>query len=145
MGKYKMWELWKDGTYMGEFSTTKIREITKIHGTILSKVETSMEYKSYKIVRVGKTEDCENKYNNKNPISQEEIEEKKKSLSIGEEMELTITQYDILNSITIDKKEVCKIESLSKDVVIFRRKNGLKVTITYKELCMMDRGRKVRP
>ena len=139
-----MWELWDNGVYIGEFSTTKIKEITKISGTTLSHAEHSITRKNYRVVRVGKEEGEQIRQLTEIPITLEEINAKKESLSIGDNLELTITQHDIFKGITIDKKEVCMIESLSKDIIVLRRKNGLKVTMTYTELCMRDRGRIVR-
>jgi hypothetical protein len=75
------------------------------------------------------------------PITPEEIEAKRASLRVGERMGLPVMQYDDSGLQLGWKVERCRVEHVSRHVVVFRRPNGRPEHRTVVELCQA--GRKV--
>ena len=77
----------------------------------------------------------------KNPITQEELSAFQAGLRVGMRMDLIVMQYDEAGIQTGFKKERCRIEHVSRHMVVFRRPNGRPEHRTVVELCQA--GRKV--
>lgn len=73
------------------------------------------------------------------PITPGEIEAKRASLRVGKRMGIPVMQYDELGNHLGLMVEQCRVEHVSRHVVVFRRPNGMREHRTLVELCQMGR------
>lgn len=76
----------------------------------------------------------------RNPITQNELTAYRAKLQVGSQMNLPVMQYDEAGFPLGIKKELCRIEHVSRHTVVFRRPNGRPEHRTIVELCQMGRS-----
>lgn len=77
------------------------------------------------------------------PITAAEVAAKCASLQVGDCLVLPVMQYNDDNTEVGRLPERCVVETVSRHLIVCRRRCGLTESRTYVELCMMDRGMRV--
>ena len=76
-------------------------------------------------------------------ITIHEVLQKRRSISIGQKINIPIKICDPSGSILGVKMRACPVVKKYKHFVVFRKPSGMNVSHTYIELCLLDRGREI--
>ena len=74
------------------------------------------------------------------PITREEILTMKRRVHVGSILHIPVKRYNLEGMVIGKTIETCTVEIASSNLVVARRSNGTKLSITYLELCMLARG-----
>lgn len=77
-----------------------------------------------------------------NPIMPEEVATKRASLHMCDTVLAPVMQYNDDWTVAGYKPERYTVETVTRHVVVFRRQNGMRVSMTFVELCQTDRRAK---